>query len=195
MPGPAEALLVSAGLALPVGFTTVDEDAHCRYRVAEHGEGSWPTLRAECLWESVEPTTLERLLGDWGSYADLFSTVARSTVVGRLGRGTAVHHVHTAPLMVDREATLLFWDEPVGTGRAFRWTLAPGQPAPERGRVQLAQDTGHWTVAPSPTGRGSLLISELTYDPGGRVPDSLVVWFQQLGVPVFVEELRVAATP
>ena len=37
------------------------------------------------------------------------------------------------------------------------------------------------------------MVSELTYDPGGRFPEVIVRWFQNLGVAAFVEELRVAA--
>jgi len=54
------------------------------------------------------------------------------------------------------------------------------------------RDTGFWSVAPNPSG-GSLVVSELTYDPGGRFPEVIVRWFQNLGVAAFVEELRVAA--
>jgi hypothetical protein len=56
-------------------------------------------------------------------------------------------------------------------------------------------DTGHWTVAPNPSGPGSLVVSELTYDPGGRVPNGVVHWFQQAGVAAFVDELEVAVGP
>jgi len=193
VPGPAAALLVAAGLTTPPDFQELRQDESCRYLVSETPE-SWPTLRAECLWPQVAPSALTRLLGDWASYARHFSTIASSEVVGPMGAATAVHHVHTAPLMADREALLLFWQEPAGTGQAFRWTLAPGQPPAARGRVALARDTGHWTVAPNPDGPGSLVVSELAYDPGGRVPDALVHWFQQVGVAAFVDELAEAVS-
>ena len=194
MATPAAALLAAAGLMTPMGFEPLNQDEDCRYLVAQHREDGWPTLRAECLWEQVTPAALEALLADWSGYATHFSTIAASTVVGPQGGAVAVHHVHTAPLMADREAVLLFWTEEQGSGRAFRWTLAPSQPPVAAGRVALALDTGHWTVAPNPAGSGSLVVSELTYDPGGRVPAVLVHWFQQAGVAAFVDELESAVT-
>ena len=178
----------------PVGFEPLNQDEDCRYLVAQHREDGWPTIRAECLWEHIPPAELEALLGNWSGYSHHFSTIATSTVLGPQGATTAVHHVHTAPLMADREAILLFWSEEVGTGRAFRWTLAPHQPPVAAGRVGLVLDTGHWTVTPNPEGSGSLVVSELTYDPGVRVPAALVHWFQQAGVSAFVDELETAVT-
>lgn len=194
MAAPTAALLIAAGLSTPAGFEPLNHDDDCRYLVAQQANG-WPTLRAECLWPGVQPAALETLLGDLSGYARHFSTISASEIVGPLGAATAVHHVHTAPLMADREAVLLFWSEPAGTGTAFRWTLAPGQPEVASGRVQLVLDTGHWTVAPNPSGPGSLVVSELTYDPGGRVPNGVVHWFQQAGVAAFVDELEVAVGP
>ncbi len=196
MPAPGAAVLLVAGLtAPPETFETFKEDEHCRYLASRPDHGGWPTLRAECLWPEIPTERLEDVLGEWSGYANVFSTVETSDVVGPLGNGTAVHHVHTAPLMVDREALLLFWREETGSQTRFHWTLAPGQPGAEPGRVQLVRDTGFWTVAPNPEGTGSLVISELTYDPGGRFPEPIVRWFQTLGVPIFVGELRAAATP
>ncbi len=192
MPGPAAAVLLAAGLGTPGGFELLKEDTHCRYLVARDAATDWPELRAECWWPEVTPADLHGVLGDWDGYAEHFSTIASSQTVGPLGKGTAVLHVHTAPMMADRQALLLFWTETTGDATAFHWTLAPGQPDVPRGQVQLAHDTGHWTVAPGPDGAGTLVVSELVYDPGGRVPDALVHWFQQAGVAAFVEELYAA---
>ena len=167
MPAPTAALLIAAGLATPSGFELLKEDDRCRYLVASETPEGWPTLRVECLWETVEVAQLEAVLADWGGYAEHFSTIAQSRVVGPLGTGTAVHHVHTAPLMADREAVLLFWKEDRGQGRSFHWTLAHTQPQTATRRVPVAHDTGHWTILQSPRGTGSLVVSELTYDPGG----------------------------
>ena len=127
MPAPAAAALLAAGLAAPPAtFEPLREDERCRYLVHRPVHGGWPTIRAECLWPEVPPERLEAVLGEWSGYAGVFSTVETSDVVEPLGNGTAVPHVHTAPLMADREALLLFWREDDRRCTSFHWTLAPG---------------------------------------------------------------------
>lgn len=117
--------------------------------------------------------------------------VASSHIIEARADESLVVHVHTAPVMVDREVLLRMWVEDLPGGRSYRWTRVEPQPAPHEGRVGVERDDGLYTVLEE--GQGVRLISTLHYDPGGSIPGALVRWFQVLGMPRFLEELRVAA--
>jgi hypothetical protein len=177
----------------PPGFEPVGEQGGCAFSATAPGEDGFPLLRAECRWPEIPAEALEALLGDWGGHQEIWSTVVSSRVVSEQGDGTLVVHVHQAPAMADREVLLRMWVEEVPGGRAYRWSRAEPQPAPSEGRVTVERDDGCYTVLAE--GEGSHLIATLRYDPGGFIPAALVRWFQVLGMPGMLEELRGVARP
>ncbi len=172
-------------------FEPLHAEGGCAYaRTAPQSDG-FPILRAECHWPDVAPERLHAVLGDWAGHQEIWSMVASSTVVGEVEGGSLVVHVHQAPAMVDREITLRMWTEQVPGGQVYRWSRAVPQPAPLEGRVGVVRDDGMYTVVSE--GDGVHLVTTLHYDPGGSIPVALVRWFQVLGLPTFLEELRAAA--
>jgi hypothetical protein len=187
-------LLVSTALAeLPPGFEPLGEEGGCSFSRSVPEADGFPVLRAECRWPRVSAEALEAVLGDWAGHQDIWSTVASSRVVEQRGADSLVLHVHQAPAMVDRQILLRMWVEDLPEGRAFRWTRASPQPQPREGRVCVTTDDGSYLVRADR--EGSHLVATVHYDPGGRIPASLVRWFQVLGLPGMLEELREAALP
>ncbi len=184
-------LAMSALGGEPPHFEPLHCEGGCSFARSSPQADGFPILRAECLWPELAPEQLHRLLGGWGGHQAIWSMVQSSRIVEEHEDGALVVHVHTAPMMVDREILLRMWSEEVDGGRVFRWTRAEPQPAPQEGRVGVERDDGVYTVLRE--GEGVRLISTLHYDPGGSIPDALVRWFQVLGMPRFLEELRVAA--
>ena len=175
----------------PPGFELLSVEGGCRFSRSAPDPAGYPILRAECVWSDVSPAQLNATLGDWGAHQDIWSMVSSSRVVERRADGARVVHVHEAPVMVDREVLLRMWVEQMPAGQSYRWTLAQPQPDPAEGRVGVELDDGAYTVVAE--GDGSRLISTLHYDPGGSIPAALVRWFQVLGMPRFLEELKLAA--
>jgi hypothetical protein len=184
-------LLLGAIATAPSDFEPLMEEGGCAFSSTAPRAGGFPVLRAECRWPELPPASLDAVLGDWGGHQEIWSTVASSHVIAEQPDGTLVVHVHEAPAMVDREILLRMWVEEVEGGRSFRWTRAEPQPPPQEGRVTVERDDGSYTVLAQ--GEGSRLIATLHYDPGGWIPAPLVRWFQVLGMPGMLEELRVAA--
>ncbi len=176
---------------VPPTFEALHEEGGCAYaRSAPQADG-FPVLRAECRWPDVPAVAVHALLGDWGRHEAIWSMVASSVVVEDREADALVVHVHTAPLMTDREILLRMWAEDVDGGRIYRWARAYPQPAPAEGRVGVERDDGMYAITAD--GQGVHLISTLHYDPGGVIPTSLVAWFQVLGMPRFLDELKLAA--
>jgi hypothetical protein len=184
-------LALTCAAADPVVYEPLHEEGGCAYFRSTSTFDGFPILRAECRWPQLPPARLEALLEDWGGHQLIWSMVASSHVIEQREHDTLVVHVHEAPAMVDREILLRMWVEDVPGGHSYHWTRAEPQPPPNEGRVNVVVDDGMYTILAD--GDGTHLISTLRYDPGGSIPDTLVRWFQVLGMPRFLEELREAA--
>lgn len=184
-------LVMTSLAADPVAFEPLHTEGGCAYARSVSTSDSLPILRAECHWPEVSPASLHGLLGDWGGHQLIWSMVASSHIIEQSERDALVVHVHEAPVMVDREILLRMWVEEVPGGHVYRWTRAEPQPPPSEGRVGVEVDDGMYTILAD--GAGTHLVTTLRYDPGGSIPSALVGWFQVLGMPRFLEELRGAA--
>jgi hypothetical protein len=185
-------LALSANAADPPVFEPLHSEGACDFSRSTTTRDGFPVLRAECRWPELDPARLDALLGDWAGHQHIWSMVTNSQVIEQRERDTLVRHVHQAPAMVDREILLRMWVEEIPGGHRYSWTRAEPQPPPGEGRVGVVLDDGMYTVLAD--GAGTHLVSTLCYDPGGYIPDALVRWFQVLGMPRFLEELREAAT-
>ena len=175
----------------PSVFEPLHEAGDCAFSRSAPQDDGFPILRAECVWSELVPVQLDRALGDWGGHHLIWSMVHSSHIIEQRETDALVVHVHTAPVMVDREILLRMWVEDVPGGQAYRWSRADPQPPAHEGRMGVGRDDGSYTILAEDG--GVRVIATLHYDPGGSIPDSLVRWFQVLGLPRFLDELRVAA--
>lgn len=183
--------MVAAVLAEPMAFRPLRETEDCVYSATAPDERGYPVLKAECRWPDVTLGQVDAVLRPWDHHQEVWSMVARSELLEEDAEGAAVRHLHTAPLMADREAVLWMWVESEEQGFSYRWMLADEQPPVAEGNEPILRDDGRYTVLRD--GDGVHVVATLHYDPGGSIPPFLVRWFQQLGLPRFLEELKRAA--
>ena len=178
-------LLVSTALA---GWTVTDESNDCTFYKGEPDANEIVPLRAECDW-AIPPAKLQGLIAKIDDHNLYFSSVSVSRVVASNAGEHNVYQVHVASGISDREAMLLYTDQPIDGGHRYSWRVNPDQTGITGDKVRLTEDFGKWEITTG-TGGGSHVVYELNYDAGGSVPGFVVRWFQGSGVRTLVGELR-----
>ncbi len=178
-------LFVSSALA---GWTMTNESNDCKFYKGEPNANEIVPLRAECDWP-LEPTKLQGLIAKIDDHNLYFSSVAVSRVVASNAGEHNVYQVHVATGIADREAMLLYSDQPIEGGHQYSWKVNPDQTGIGGDKVRLEDDQGKWEVTAN-AGGGAHVVYELLYDAGGSVPGFVVRWFQGSGVRTLVGELR-----
>lgn len=177
-------LLVTSALA---GWTVTNESNDCTFYKGD-SVGEVLPVRAECDWP-IEPSKLQGLIARIDDHNLYFSSVALSRVVATNAGEHNVYQVHVATGISDREAMLLYTDEPITGGHRYTWRVNPDQTGITGEKVRLVEDAGKWEITAGASG-GSHVVYELNYDAGGSVPGFVVRWFQGSGVRTLVGELR-----
>jgi len=177
-------LLVTSAFA---GWTATAESNDCTFFKGDT-TGEVLPVRAECDWP-IDPSKLQGLIAKIDDHNLYFSTVSLSRVVATNGGENNVYQVHTATGISDREAMLIYADEPITGGHRYTWRVNPDQTGITGEKVRLAEDIGKWEITAG-AGGGSHVVYELSYDAGGSVPGFVVRWFQGSGVRTLVGELR-----
>ena len=152
------------------------------------------TLRAhvECKWD-IPPTQVEAVVGPFDHHDRVFSVVKEAQGLGQDAQGRALYrHIHTAPLITDREVVLSVDRAPIPGGVRYAWEKASPQPRPGRGRIEPLVNEGYWEIREGEDG-GTHLSYEAHLHPGGNLPTTLVSWLQGAALEAFFDELERAA--
>jgi len=185
-------LALSMLVATPAGYKEVKKASGCVLMngTSAESDGVIP-MRAECHWPDVTPETFHKALADWGGHDKYWSGVVESTVKRSSGGKTLVYQIHRNKGTNDRE--ILLWMSKKNTdggGIKYSWGEAKGEALEiKKGNVQAARSDGSWEGKPHPDG-GVQVTYQLAYDPGGKVPDFMVRWFQIGGLTNIVTELH-----
>lgn len=158
----------------------------CTVKLVSLDARSVPTFRGECVW-SIAPSWVATALTD--------PTKNRSSMLKssqRLEDGRIVNVQKTGWPFEDRQSTIVVDDEPLsGGGVLRRYRLAPAQAPLADGAVQVAVDEGSWEVAPHP--QGVRVVLQMSYEPGGNLPTSLVQSMSPKYIAKGLDELRLNA--
>ncbi len=178
-------LFVTSALA---GWNLTNESNDCKFYKGEPDAQGVVPLRAECDWP-LEPSKLQGLIAKIDDHNLYFSSVTVSRVVATNAGESNVYQVHAATGIADREAMLVYADEPIEGGHRYTWKVNTDQSGVTGEKVRLEVDDGKWEITANHDG-GAHVVYELHYDAGGSVPGFVVRWFQGSGVRTLVGELR-----
>ncbi|MFT5682965.1 MAG: hypothetical protein ACI8RZ_003889 [Myxococcota bacterium] len=193
-------LLASIGLipmsvqAAPGEFQLVRTTEDCRtYMGPQDADGVTP-VRIECRWDGVDKTAIEAMFDQLGQYHVFVWALGDSRIERVDPERTLVWQRHEVPGTAPRET--LVWltaaDNGVGS-RSYTWTTATEEhfTLSSAYAVRAPRNDGMWNIIPDEAGVDVVL--ELSYDPGGMVPDWLVKWCQTLGADRMMAEIRAIA--
>jgi hypothetical protein len=158
----------------------------CTVKLLSVDAKSVPTFRGECVW-SIAPAWVATALTD---PMKLSSSLLKSSQV--LDDGRVVNVQKTGWPFEDRQSTIVVSDEPLpGGGVLRRYRLAEAQAPLAEGTVQVGVDEGSWEVAQHP--EGVRVVLQMSYEPGGNLPTSLVQSMSPKYIATGLDELRVSA--
>jgi hypothetical protein len=188
--GAAQRALTSAVLGGLLAATpaTGAEEARvkgCTVRLVSVDAKSVPTFRGECVW-SVAPAWVATVLTDPRGNSSMLKSTQR------LEDGRVVNVQRTGWPFDDRQSTIVIHDVPLpGGGVRRRYRLADTQAPLAEGAVQVSVDEGSWEVTSHPD--GVRVVVEMSYEPGGNLPASLVHSMSPKYIARALDELRVSA--
>jgi hypothetical protein len=176
--------MVAAGLLAAGAAADEARVQGCVVRLVNVDAQNVPTFRGECVW-SLAPESVAAVLVDPNRNR---SSMLKSRQ--ELKDGRVVNVQRTGWPFEDRQSTLVFSDEPQPDGGIIRrYHLAPAQAPLADGAVQVRVDQGSWVVARDPN--GVRVVLEMTYEPGGNLPTSIVQSMSPKYIARGLDELRV----
>ena len=192
-------LLASAGLlplsaaAAPEDYRLVRTTADCRtYMGPQTDDGATP-VRIECRWDGVQPEAIEAMFDRFDRYHVFVWALSGSRIEREEPARSLVWQRHEVPGTAPRETLVWLTAEDNGQGSTrYTWSSATEEPLVlSDGAIRAERNDGLWDIIPDADGVDVVL--ELTYSPGGLVPDWLVKWCQTLGADRMMADIRAIA--
>ncbi|MDG1481426.1 MAG: hypothetical protein P8R54_17660 [Myxococcota bacterium] len=189
-------LLASIGLlplsaqAAPGEFQLVRTTEDCQtYMGARDADGVTP-VRIECRWDGIEKASVEAMFDQFDRYHEFVWALGDSRIERTEPNRALVWQRHEVPGTAPRETLVWLLAEDNGFGsRRYTWTTAPEEELTlSASAVRAPRNDGMWNIIPGDSGVDVVL--ELSYDPGGMVPDWLVKWCQTLGADRMMSEIQ-----
>ena len=144
-------------------------------------------LRVVCDWSipvekvlaAVEPLDL---------FDQYLTGVLESTRVDSPLPNIRILQIHGYPGLTNRAAFLDYTILSIPKGKRIIFTKAEDQSLLPSNHIEIELNTGFWEITSE--GKGSRVIFESSYLPGGYIPSFLIAWFQGPGTQQVMSELK-----
>ena len=199
MPSLSQRLLASIGLlplsaqAAPGEFELVRTTEDCQTYMGPRDDDGVTPVRIECRWDDVTPESIEAMFDQFAHYHVFVWALSDSRIHRTEPDRALVWQRHEVPGTAPRETLVWLRSEANSFGsKRYTWASANDEPLElSLFATRAPKNNGMWDIIPRAGGVDVVL--ELSYDPGGLVPDWLVKWCQTLGADRMMADIRTMA--